>query len=233
MTVVLLSGAVAGFLSFAVQHFTVVPLIETAETYEVAAAHAMPGMSHEDDDWQPADGTERTLYTALSTVLSGIGFAAALFGAASLGGRPIDARRGALWGLAGFLCFALAPALGLPPKPPGAAVADLYARQLWWTGTVAATAAGLWLVVGRERHWLMRVGGLALLFAPHLIGAPNSAEQNPVPDELMRQFAIASVGTSGLFWLVLGTLGGLLYGRIVAPPIRPLREQGAPTPPPI
>jgi len=217
MTVVLLSGALAGLLSFVVGHFTVVPLIATAETYE-AAAQAMPGMSHEDEGWQPADGTERTLYTALSTMLSGIGFAALLFGAASLAGRPIDARRGALWGLAGFLCFALAPALGLPPKPPGAAVADLYARQLWWVGTVAATAAGLWLLIGRERSWPMRIGGLALLLSPHLIGAPSSTEQNLVPDELMHQFAIASVATSGLFWLVLGTLGGLLYGRVVVPP---------------
>jgi cobalt transporter subunit CbtA len=217
MTVVLVSGALAGLLSFVVGHFTVLPLIETAETYEAAAAHEMPGMSHDDEGWRPADGIERTLYTALSTMLSGIGFAAALFGAAALVGRPIDAWRGALWGLAGFLCFALAPALGLPPKPPGAAVADLYARQLWWIGTAAATAAGLWLVLGRDRNWAMRVGGLLLLLAPHLIGAPTSAEKNLVPDELMRQFAIASVGTSGLFWIVLGTLGGLLYRRIVAP----------------
>jgi len=217
---VLVSGALAGLLSFLIAHFTVVPLIETAESYETAAAQAMPGMSHEDEGWQPADGTERTLYTALSAMLSGIGFAAVLFGAASLGGRPIDARRGALWGLAGFLCFALAPALGLPPAPPGAAVADLYARQVWWVGTVAATAAGLWLVIGRERRWSLRIGGLALLLAPHLIGAPSSTEPNLVPDELMRQFAIASVETSGLFWLVLGTLGGLLYGRVVSPPTR-------------
>ena len=215
MTVVLLSGALAGLLSFIVGHFTVVPLIETAETYEVAAADAMPGMSQEDEGWQPANGIERTLYTALTTTLSGIAFAAVLFGAASLGGRPIDARRGALWGLAGFLCFALAPALGLPPKPPGAAVADLYARQLWWIGTVAATAGGLWLILGRGRSWLIGIGGLALLVAPYLVGAPTSTEQSLVPDELMRQFAIASIGTSGLFWLVLGTLGGLLYGRIV------------------
>ena len=120
MTVVLLSGALAGFVLFVAQHLAVVPLIETAETYESAARQAMPGMAHEDEGWQPADGLERTSFTALSTMLAGIGFAAVLFGAASLSGRALDLRRGVLWGLAGFACFALAPALGLPPKPPGA-----------------------------------------------------------------------------------------------------------------
>jgi cobalt transporter subunit CbtA len=214
MTVVLLSGALSGLLLFVVRHFTVVPLIETAETYEAAAVRAH-GMSHDDEGWQPADGLERTLYTALSTILASIGFAAVLFGAASLSGQKIDARRGTLWGLAGFLCFALAPALGLPPKPPGAAVADLYARQLWWIGAVIATSAGLWLVFGGGRHWLIRIGGVALAFVPHVIGAPMSAEPNVVPEQIMRQFVIASLGTSALFWAVLGALGGLLYSSIV------------------
>jgi cobalt transporter subunit CbtA len=218
MLVVLLSGALAGILLFAMQHRLVVPLIETAETYETAAEHAMPGMVHEDEGWQPADGIERTAFTALSTMLAGIGFAAVLFGAASLSGRRIDARRGALWGLAGFACFALAPALGLPPKPPGAAVADLYARQLWWGATAAATAGGLWLILGRGRSLLMRAAGVALLLLPHLIGAPSATEPDLVPAALMQHFAVASVATSALFWLALGTIGGFLYERIVARP---------------
>ena len=37
MLVALSSGAIAGLLLFAVQHFTVVPLIESAEGYETAA----------------------------------------------------------------------------------------------------------------------------------------------------------------------------------------------------
>ena len=35
----------------------------------------------------------------------------------------------------------LAPALGLPPEPPGLPVADVGARQLWWILTAGATAA--------------------------------------------------------------------------------------------
>jgi hypothetical protein len=83
-----------------------------------------------------------------------------------------------------------------------APLADLYARQLWWIGAVVATSAGLWLVFGGGRHWLIRIGGVALAFVPHVIGAPMSAEPNVVPEEIMRQFVIASLGTSALFWAV-------------------------------
>ena len=54
MIVVLCSGALAGFVLFAIQHFTVVPLIEAAEQYEKDA-------DHHGTDWKPADGWERTL----------------------------------------------------------------------------------------------------------------------------------------------------------------------------
>ncbi len=210
MLVALSSGAVAGLLLFAVQHFAVVPLIEAAETYETAAHQSMP---HDDVGWQPADGWQRTSLTALATVLSGIGFAAILFGALALTGQPVDARRGALWGLAGFACFSLAPALGLPPQPPGVAVADLSARQLWWAGTVISTAAGLWLLAGQGRRWAHRIGGAACLLLPHLIGAPIADGQSAVPAQLIRQFTIASLATTGLFWLLLGTVGGFIYSR--------------------
>jgi len=136
MLVVLTSGVLAGLVLFVVQHFTVIPLIEAAESYETSAQQAPPAVAHEHEGWQ------RTSLTALATVLSGIGFAAMLFGCMALTRKTINTRRGALWGLAAFVCFSLAPALGLPPKPPGANVADLYERQLWWTGTAIATAIG-------------------------------------------------------------------------------------------
>lgn len=206
MLVVLPAGALAGLGLFAVQHFTVIPLIETAQTYETAAHHG----------WQPAEGWERTSFTALATVLSGIGFAAILFGAVALTGRTVNARRGALWGLAAFACFHLAPALGLPPQPPGVAVAGVQERQLWWLGTAVATAAGLWLLAGRKRSWLLRTGGVVCLSLPHIIGAPAAAGENAVPAQLIRQFSIASVATTGIFWLLLGTIGGFIYSRNVA-----------------
>jgi len=215
----LASGALAGLLLFAVQHVVMVPLILTAETYEDAAEAAQPATDQHAHDhaaaaWQPAEGLERTVYTALASVLSGIGFAALLLGAVALSGRQLDLRRGLLWGAAGFLCFALAPALGLPPKPPGAAVGDLAARQLWWLGTALATAGGLWLIAA-WRSWPARIGGVALLLLPHLIGAPLPVGEDLVPAALQRQFALASVASSAVFWLALGAIGGALYRRLL------------------
>ena len=218
MVAVFGSGALAGLVLFAVQHFTVVPLIRAAETYEAAGHAAHSGMPLEDEGWQPAKGWECTSFTALTTVLTGIGFAAMLFGAMALAGNTINTRHGALWGLAAFACFSLAPALGLPPQPPGVAVADLHQRQLWWAGTVIATAVGMWLIAGKRRSWLLRICGVGCLLLPHLIGAPVATGENSVPAQLVRRFTIASVATSGIFWLLAGTLGGFIYSRNHADP---------------
>lgn len=213
MLVVLSSGALAGLALFAVQHFTVIPLINTAETYEAAAQQANPGMTHEEEGWQPANGWERTSFTALTTMFTGIGFAAMFFGSLSLTGSSVNARRGALCGLAAFACFGLAPALGLPPLPPGAAVAGLYERQVWWIGTAIATAIGLWLLTREGRSWPVRIAGVVFLLLPHLIGAPSAIGQNAIPARLLRRFAITSLATTGMFWLLLGTIGGFFYNR--------------------
>jgi len=151
-------------------------------------------------------------------VLTGIGFAAMLFAAMALAGKIINAWHGALWGLAAFACFSLAPSIGLPPQPPGVAVADLHQRQLWWAGTVIATALGVWLVAGLRRSWLLRTSGAVCLLLPHLIGAPAATGESSVPAELVRRFTIASVASSGIFWLLVGTLGGLIYSRNQADP---------------
>ena len=207
------SGALAGLVLFAVQHFTVVPLIQSAETYETAAHQAHSQATNEDEGWHPAEGWQRSSLTALTTVLTGIGYAAILFGVMALSGKTIDTRHGALWGLAAFTCFSLAPALGLPPQPPGVAVADLHQRQLWWAGTVIATAVGMWLINGQKRSWPRRISGAVCLLLPHLIGAPAASALSNVPAELVRRFTIASLATSGVFWLLVGTLGGLIYSR--------------------
>ena len=210
MFVALSSGALAGLALFVVQHFTVIPLIETAESYEAAAQQANPGMTHENKGGQPANNWKRTSFTALTTMLSGIGFAAMLFGALSLTGSRVNARRGALWGLAAFACFGLAPALGLPPQPPGAAVAGVFERQVWWVGTAIATAVGLWLLAGKGRSWPVRISGLFCLSLPHLIGAPAAIGKNAIPAQLIHRFTIASLATTGMFWLLLGTIGGFI-----------------------
>jgi cobalt transporter subunit CbtA len=213
MVVVFGAGAIAGLVLFVVQYFTVVPLIQSAEAYESAAHQAHPQATNEDEGWHPAEGWQRSSLTALTTVLTGIGFAAILFGVMALSGKTIDTQHGALWGLAAFTCFSLAPAFGLPPQPPGVVVADLHQRQLWWTGTVIATAVGMWLINGQKRSWPLRTSGVVCLLLPHLIGAPTASGLSSVPVELVRRFTIASLATSGVFWLLVGTLGGLIYSR--------------------
>jgi cobalt transporter subunit CbtA len=217
--VVLVSGTLAGLALFVLQQIAVIPLIEMAETYETG--HHPPGFVHEDEGWQPENGAERTVITALGTILTGIAFAALLFGGAGLAEAPLNASVGALWGLAGFASFALAPALGLPPAPPGVAAADLSVRQLWWIGTVTATAIGLWLLFGRrERPWALRSVGLICLAVPHVIGAPAATGSTIVPIDLVHRFAVRSVASSAVFWLLLGTLGGFLVEWYIQEPSR-------------
>ena len=204
MTIVLCSGALSGLVLFAIQHFTVVPLIEAAERYEKDA-------DHDHTEWKPADGWERTGWTGLTTVLSSIGFAAVLFGFLSLTGRDITMRQGVRWGLAAFVCFHLAPSLGLPPLPPGVPVADVQQRQLWWIGAVMATAVGLWLIGGRT--WIHRIAGVVCIATPHVISPPVAVGENTLPAELIRNFTMASLATTAIFWPLLGALGGFLSSR--------------------
>ena len=78
-------------------------------------------------------------------------------------------------GSAGFTVFALAPALGLPPLPPGMEAAGLVQRQVWWIVTATTTAIGLGLIVF-PRRLVYPVIGVGLLILPHLIGAPEPPE---------------------------------------------------------
>jgi cobalt transporter subunit CbtA len=228
-TTAIVSGLAAGLLASAIQTVRVVPLIHEAEVYEYAEAArvaadrpaAAPDPAHERDaeGWQPREGVERIAYTVAADVVVATGFAMILVGAFALSGRAIDGRRGLLWGLAGYAVFSLAPSLGLTPEMPGAAPeavanADLLARQAWWIGTAAATAAGLALLVYAPR-WFGRVAGFGFLIAPHLIGAPHRVGvESVVPAALRREFVFETLLAAGLFWLALGGLSGWLYRRL-------------------
>jgi cobalt transporter subunit CbtA len=205
------AGAIAGTILFVYQYLVVVPRIVAAEAYEARSEVAgTEAGGHQHAEWKPDEGLERSAFTAASTILTGIGFAALLLSTVALCGFELDFRRGLLWGLAGFVCFAAAPALGLPPVPPGVPESDVRARQLWWVMTVAATAAGLFLIFAARRGWTRRIAGGLLLLLPHAIGAPQAAGAEVVPAHLVRSFALASIAGSGLFWLVLGAAAGFL-----------------------
>jgi cobalt transporter subunit CbtA len=221
----LIAGTVAGLFAAGIQHLKLIPLIAAAEVYEAAGAHASHQQdAHQQDarqhgaapEWEPAPGIERAGYTVVADILAGIGFALVLIGGvalARLGGYAIDAQRGLIWGAAGFVVFALAPAIGLPPELPGMEAAGLAARQQWWLLTAAATAGGLGLIIF-ARQAALRALGVALIVLPHLIGAPAAPHASSgVPAELAAEFVTASLAVAAAFWLLLGSVSGWLYRR--------------------
>ena len=205
------AGLLAGVVTFGVQYATILPLIEQAEKYEAAHEEAHPA-GHAKAEWKPKDGWERNAFTAFATILTGIGQAAILLGAIYFFGWRIDARNGVLWGLAAFVCFQVAPALGLPPQPPGVPESGLEGRQIWWLATVVLTAAGMYLIAS-GRVWWMKVAGAVCVALPHFVGAPAAGGEAIVPAELVRRFAMVSLAVSCLFWLTLGAASGFLCSR--------------------
>ncbi len=219
----LIAGGFAGLVLAGIQQFTIVPMILEAETYETGGSDhshghdGEPGEGHADHEaWGPEEGLERSLFTFLSTMAVGIGFALLLVACYAIRAVTIKSRVhwrwGMLWGLGGFAAFHLAPALGIPPELPGAA-AELGERQTWWLLTVALTAGGLLclgLVPGVSR-WL----GLVLVVLPHLAGAPQPENSGGLaPAELETAFIYMSLFTNAVFWIVLGSVTAYLYDRL-------------------
>ena len=177
------------------------------------AAHDAHDAPHEHGGWQPENGTERTFYTALADVSMGVGYGLLLAAAIGLRGQPVDWRVGLLWGVAGYAVFFLAPSLGLPPELPGTAAAPLAARQGWWIATAMSTATALALLAF-GRHWALKLAAVALLFVPHLVGAPQPLVHASVaPETLQSSFVYATALANGVFWLALGGLTGFFYKR--------------------
>lgn len=239
------TGLFAGFLTAAiysvVQAVTVTPLILEAEVYEQAGGGHSHGPAaatvHPHDEaggapepvaeagtgtgaqpepaWQPSDGIERYGFTFLANIVTAVGFSFVMVAAFAVSGKPVNMRAGLWWGLGGYAVFALAPSLGLPPEVPGAAAAPLELRQTWWFATMAATAAGLGLLVFAKPLWL-RALGVPILLLPHLIGAPRPAglEPGPVPPELASLYVVWALVAALFFWLLLGASAGEIYRRL-------------------
>ena len=154
----ILAGILAGLAVSLLYQFTTVPLIMKAEEFEnkqSADARYATGtdkfvvhLVHNSDpksnhpEWEPASFVERIVYTSLTTIISGVGFALLIVSALVIRGSSGGFRIGVLWGIGGFAAFILAPAVGLPPELPGMMKAELIGRQLWWLGTAIVTATG-------------------------------------------------------------------------------------------
>ncbi len=225
--VVVLSGAMAGLLSAAIQQWRGVPLILEAELYEniehshgsiaqetienEGAAHSQVDAEkpHEEvEPWAPQDGFERTLFTVLATMLVSLGFAFLIAAGSILTNISVTPTNGLLWGLSGFAAFSLMPSIGLSPELPGMVAAELGARQIWWWFTAIATLAAILALLKLPRYAGLGVG-LVLITLPHLMGSPVPPHvPSNVPPHLSSTFAANALFASLSFWLVLGALHG-------------------------
>ncbi|QIG51250.1 cobalt transporter [Nordella sp. HKS 07] len=228
----LLAGIAAGLFYGAIQHVRLTPLILEAEKYEnagdghshdhgaattttTASAEQAPAAEAEHEAWAPADGAERTTYTFLASIVAAAGFAAALAGVSLIAGIRITPRNGVLWGLAGFLAVHLAPAASLPPELPGMPAGDLFARQVWWVGTIVATGLAIWLFTQRHELWA-KVAAVVLVALPHIIGAPlPPTHESAVPAVISAAFAANTLAVAALMWLAIGGFLGLAMDRFV------------------
>jgi cobalt transporter subunit CbtA len=203
----------------------VVPLILEAEKYEQPAppahghgetARNPDGQPHAHESRAPAGGWKRTGFTFLANFLTATAYAALLASAFTLYGRPVSPAASVAWSLGGFAAFSFLPSLGLPPELPGMAAGDLAARQLWWWGSVAASCIGLAALAFAPR-WPWKLAGGVVILLPFVVGAPHpdaSTGAGAVPPELAARFVVATLGTSLLFWLVLGLGAAFMFARL-------------------
>jgi len=187
-------------------------LLAQAETETGGHDHSA-GEHSDHEAWGPADGIERTLYTSLATIGTGVGFALMLLAIMIVSGVEITVRSATLWGLGAFVATGLATGLGLPPEIPGSAAAELLPRQIWWISTAVATALGIWLLFQRSQP-LAIAAGVALIVAPHLIGAPEpEAFSSTAPAELAGHFASSSLAVQAMLLLLVGAFVGYFWRR--------------------
>ncbi len=199
----------------------------TAHHGEASALDSAPqhdtGHSHDPEAWAPQDGFERLFFTSFSNVLAGIGFGLLILAAMTYQGKA-NIKIGALWGIAGYLTFFVAPALGLHPEIPGMEAANLQGRQGWWLTTITLTAIGLGLIA--FAHISLKIAGVVLLVIPHVLGAPlpelaagASHFSHPDPqavlalEALAHEFLKATAIANAAFWLVLGLSCGYFINK--------------------
>jgi len=231
LTSALFAGLAAGVVASVLHFVMLVPIIMEAERYETGAlthftaapdqpasgavADAGPDTSLWHRDVNPLHrgimtfGAEMVNYTGLALLLM------ALFAIAEKYGYQITARRGIIWGLAGFLAFHVAPAAGLPPETPGIPAAALGARQAWWVATVLSSGAGIALIAF-GRNLALPLLGLLLIALPQIIGAPHPAElAGVVPPSVAALFTGRSLAVAAVVWPMLGFLSGWFWQKNV------------------
>ncbi len=229
----LVAALCAGLATSAFQAWRVTPLIFAAEAYEggeedahdhaamtTEAPAATEAHHHDEDEWGPQDGFERTAYTVFSNIVMATGYALIIGAVSVFFNLPITFANGLYWGVAGFAAFSLAPALGLPPGMPGMPVADTLARQIWWFGAAISTGAAFVLVAKIRTPWALAVA-VALVLLPQLIAAPAApTDPSDVPPRLTAEFVSVVLYNSAIFWVVLGLVFGRFNDYLATRPAR-------------
>ncbi len=210
----LIAGAAAGLCAAVLQLFFIQPVLLHAELYEGGELVHFGAASGPAD--RPEFGLDpvRDGLSVIFSMLTYAGFGlilVALMALAEGRGAVISARSGMLWGIAGFVAVLLAPAFSLAPEVPGVAAAEILPRQAWWFATAFAAGAAMWLLAF-GRSWLAWGAVVALLLAPHAIGAPEpDSFAGPVPTELGALFAARVLGVGLVAWVLLGLFSGALW----------------------
>lgn len=214
------AGLIAGLFAALLQFVFVIPLLLEGELYETGARvhFAVEGTTQSikhapplGNDWSRhlmTIGFNIVTYAGYGLLLvAAMGFARERFGAV------LTAKMGLIWGLGGFVAVQLAPAMGLPPELPGTIAAELGPRQMWWTGTILATTAGLGIIAFAGGLWKQAIG-LVLILLPQFIGAPHlDTYYGIAPPELAGEFTTASLGTAAFGWSLLGYFCAYFLGR--------------------
>ncbi|MVO15634.1 CbtA family protein [Parasedimentitalea huanghaiensis] len=214
LTSALFAGAAAGLIAALLQLVFVQPVLLHAELYETGELVHFGGTAVSAHPELPGFDAMRDGLSIVFTMLTYTGYTlvmVALMSMAEDRGAAINARTGLIWGIAGFIAFHLAPGFTLAPEVPGVAAADVGDRQVWWTATVATAGVAMWLIAfgGNKISYLIAV---ALLMAPHLIGAPEpDSFSGPVPTEIGALFAARAFGVGLAAWALVGTFAGYFW----------------------
>ncbi|SFR31792.1 cobalt transporter subunit CbtA [Yoonia tamlensis] len=215
VTSALIAGFGAGLIAALLQFAFVQPILLHAELFETGAlTHFGNGQTQAHVATEIAADLTRDGLSVIFSALTYCGYALILMSLAALAqerGHAFSARTGLIWGICGFIAAQLAPSFGLAPELPGMSAGELEARQIWWYATVILTGAGIWMIAF-GRNWTMWGIAIALLAAPHVIGAPSAdVLTGPAPPELAAEFASRALTVGLVAWCCLGLFLGALW----------------------
>lgn len=223
----MLAGLLAAFVAATFAVLFAEPQIDASIAVEAAHnAHRMAGMA---DEELVSRATQKGagLYTAMMLYGAALGGMLAIVFAGFHGrsGRIGPRSLALLIALAAFLVIVVVPAIKYPPTPPavglhetvrlrtGAFFAMLALSVLAATAAFSAfhRTAGRWQPLDR----MLLAGGVYVAIVAILQNLLPAIDEVPAdfPASLLLQFRVASIGTQGVFWLVVGDVFGRMAER--------------------